>query len=190
MTLTTLKPLKTLLLPLLGCVILPAAVSSCGSSDNSLDGYLEWYEQNITWYHEMQDRKNPDGTPYFTELSPDYYRNSGVLIHYFNDRSLTAANLSPLENSTVKVCYIGRLCNDVAFDSSYLRVDSVAQFQVNGLIEGWQVALNDMHVGDSAEVIIPFLQAYGTEGSGTIPPYSYLRFNMRLDDITDYEKRP
>ncbi|MDE6248106.1 MAG: FKBP-type peptidyl-prolyl cis-trans isomerase, partial [Paramuribaculum sp.] len=85
---------------------------------------------------------------------------------------------------------IGHLCNDLAFDSSYLLVDSVAHFQVNGVIEGWQIALNDMHVGDSAEVIIPFLQAYGSEGSGTIPPYSYLRFNMRLDDITNYETRP
>ncbi|MBD5193330.1 MAG: hypothetical protein HDS08_07550 [Bacteroides sp.] len=181
---------SSLLLPLLACVVLPAVTTSCGSDDNTLDDYYTWYEQNVNWYHEMQARTNSDGTPYFTELSPSFYPKSGVLIHYFNDRTLTAGNLSPQETSTVEVCYIGHLCNDLAFDSSYLLVDSVAHFQVNGVIEGWQIALNDMHVGDSAEVIIPFLQAYGSEGSGTIPPYSYLRFNMRLDDITNYETRP
>ena len=168
---------------------LAIAAASCMSESN-WDTYADWRKANDEWYLKMVDTLDAQGNNYYTKLSPAWNPGSGVLIHFFNDRSLTAGNLSPQETSTVEVCYIGHLCNDLAFDSSYLLVDSVAHFQVNGVIEGWQIALNDMHVGDSAEVIIPFLQAYGSEGSGTIPPYSYLRFNMRLDDITNYETRP
>lgn len=179
-------PIVILLLAALG---LPGAVSSCHHS-NDTDEDVEWLQKNLTWYAEMQARTNADGTPFYTELNPDFYKSSGVLIHYFNDRSLTADNLSPLETSTVNVRYIGHLYNDEPFDSSYLNNDGIAQFKVNGVIDGWQIALNDMHVGDTAEVIIPFLQAYGADGSSSIPPYSYLRFNLRLVDIPAYEINP
>ncbi|MDE7125880.1 MAG: FKBP-type peptidyl-prolyl cis-trans isomerase [Muribaculaceae bacterium] len=47
-----------------------------------------------------------------------------------------------------------------------------------------------MRVGDTAEVLIPYSMAYGMSGSGSIPPYSNLRFNVRLVDIVNYETRP
>ena len=47
-----------------------------------------------------------------------------------------------------------------------------------------------MHVGDTVQIIIPYDLAYGQSGSGSIPPYSALRFNMRLMDVPGYEARP
>ena len=46
-----------------------------------------------------------------------------------------------------------------------------------------------MHVGDTAEIIVPYNVAYGVSYTGTILPYSSLRFNLRLDDIYKYEAK-
>ena len=111
------------------------------------------------------------------------------MIKYFNDKALTENNLSPLYTSTVDVKYIGRLYDDVAFDSSYTSTspaDSVTRFKLNNLIEGWVVGLTDMHIGDSCELIIPYEFAYGATGSSSINPYSNLRFNLKLVDIPGY----
>lgn len=151
---------------------------------------MQWRTDNITWYNTQKALKNADGTPYYTQLAPDWYLSSGVLIHWFNDTTLTSGNLVPMATSTVDVIYQGRLYNDTIFDNSYalkINGDSIYRSQVNNNIDGWTIALTHMHVGDSVEVIIPYSQAYGTEGSGSIAPYSVLRFNMKLVDVYRYE---
>ena len=55
------------------------------------------------------------------------------------------------------------------------------------MIAGWKLAVQNMHVGDSVEVLIPYAQAYGTKSNGVIKPYTALRFNLRLVDIPYYE---
>lgn len=175
---------------------LGAAVGACGDDDNSinLDKYQDWKEQNEAWLEQMEAKKNPDGSPYFEKVVPAWNPGAYILMHYFNDRAQTADNLSPLYTSTVDVRYIGYDCNDEPFDSSsidnsYGRL-GIRRFAVNGLIQGWSIALMDMHVGDTAEIIIPYEIAYGTSSSGTLAPYSSLRFNLRLDDIYKYEANP
>ena len=106
---------------------------------------------------------------------------------------LTKDNLKPLLTSTVDVKYIGRLYNDVAFDSSFLRTtpaDSVFRTKLTGVIEGWQIALMNMHIGDSCEIVIPSDQAYGSSGSGSIYPYSALKFHVKLVGIPGYYVKP
>lgn len=175
----------------------PAAIAllavlpmSC-MSETTWDAYETWRKENNEWYNAKRELKNADGTPYYKTLSPEWYPESGVLIHYFNDRKLTEGNLSPLMTSTVDMVYIGRLYNDTIFDSSYSNTasygDSIFRTQPNSVIDGWQIALNDMRVGDTCEVIIPYPQAYGSSGQGSIPPYSALRFNMKLVRIAAYE---
>lgn len=89
----------------------------------------------------------------------------------------------------MNVKYIGRLCNDVPFDSSYLQTDSVFQTRPDKLIQGWTIALLYMRVGDSARVVIPYTLGYGSSSQGIIPPYSTLVFDLKLVDIVDYEKQ-
>lgn len=170
-------------------IVVAVAVSSC-DSENSWDTYKEWRETNDQFYEAQKLLKNQDGTPFYTELNPNWIPNSGVLIHYFNDRSLTAGNLVPLVTSTVDVKYKGWLCNDVAFDSSYLSTtygDSIFRTIPNETIVGWQVALTNMAVGDSVRVVIPWSLAYGTESSGVILPFSDLIFDMKLVDVYSYQ---
>lgn len=165
-------------------------ISSC-SDNNDWDSYMEWQKTNTEWYQAQKNLKNADGTNFYTQLTPDWYTQSGVLIHYFNDRAATAGNLVPMLTSSVKVKYKGELYNGTPFDSSYSEVDSTRTFTLSdGLIAGWQIALTHMHVGDSCRVIIPYAQGYGTNGSGTISPFSTLSFDIKLVDIPTYEIRP
>lgn len=179
---------------IIAAAVIAGVFPSCNSDDNNLNDYLEWKKKNIEWIEQMAAKKNPDGTDYYTKVVPDWYKGGYVLMHYFNDRSTTAGNLSPLYTSTVDVRYIGYDCEDEPFDSSYTvttgGVRGVARFQCNGVIPGWSVALMDMHVGDSAEIVIPYEMAYNTAYTGTILPYSALRFNVRLEDIYRYEAKP
>ena len=169
-----------------------AAFTSC-KDNNNWSAYEEWRKVNNEWYAEQMARKHPDGSNYYTVVQPDWYPRSGVLIHYFNDRSLTQGNLQPMITSKVTVKYHGRLYDDSCFDSTSTGSDSVRTFTLSSTIVGWQIALTQMHVGDSCEIILPYAQAYDTQGSTsssgvyTIPPYSALRFNIGLKAVPDYE---
>lgn len=173
--------------PYILIIALVAMVCSCVSNSDTWSTYYEWRSENLGWLQEQMDKKNDDGTPYYKKVIPGWDSTSYVLMHYFNDTTLTAGNLTPKSTSTVDVIYHGRLYNDVAFDSSYLQTDSVFNTPVSGVITGWQIALQTMKVGDSCEVIIPYESGYGYSGSGSIPPYSVLVFGMKLTDITAYE---
>lgn len=168
-----------------------AFLSSCNDKKTTWEEYEEFRKVNENYYTEQVGRKNPDGTPYYTVLRPSWNPGAEILIHYFNDRALTAGNLRPMYTSTCAVKYIGRLFNDAAFDSSYLATsqwgDSVVLFSPKDVIAGWTIALLDMNVGDSCEIIVPYSQGYGSSGSGLIPPYATLRFNMKLTNIPYYE---
>ncbi len=165
-------------------------VGSCSDDGYDMETYAEYQQANIEWYNEQANLKNDDGTDFYTKLSPNWYPSSGVLIHYFNDRELTENNLVPLSTSTVSVKYKGWLYTGAAFDSSYTEVDSIRTFTLNdGLIDGWKVALTNMHVGDSCRVIIPYALGYGVNGSSAIPAFSTLAFDIKLVDIPAYEVR-
>ena len=167
-------------------------LSACHDEENTTwDTYTEWRELNDAWLREMQAKLDVDGKPYYETLIPAWNPSAMILIHYFNDRSETAGNLSPLYTSVVDVRYVGRNCEGVGFDSSTLvnTYDKlgIQRFACNGTIQGWSIALMDMHVGDTAEIIVPYGLAYGASTAGSILPYSNLQFNLRLDDIYRYE---
>lgn len=179
--------MKKLIYISIAAISLLASTTSCGSSDNNWNDYKEWRNANYEWYLEQQQLTNDDGTPYYTQLNPLSYPQSGILIHYFNDRSLTAGNLSPKETSSVKVKYTGKLYDGTVFDQTYESTTETRTFPLNGTITAWQIAVADMHVGDTCQIVAPYPVAYGENGTSSIPPYSNLQFNIRLVDITGYE---
>jgi FKBP-type peptidyl-prolyl cis-trans isomerase FklB len=87
---------------------------------------------------------------------------------------------TPTATDVVSVHYAGRLVDGQEFDSS-LKSGQPAQFPVNGVIQGWQVALQSMKVGDKWEVVIPPDLAYGDRGAGEkIGPDATLVFEVEL----------
>ncbi|MDH3691549.1 MAG: FKBP-type peptidyl-prolyl cis-trans isomerase [Gammaproteobacteria bacterium] len=91
---------------------------------------------------------------------------------------------TPAVTDTVIVHYEGKLINGTKFDSSYAR-GTPATFPVNGIIPGWQEALQLMKVGAIWEVFIPAELAYGTQGAaaGGIGPNETLVFKVELIEV-------
>ncbi|MEY8239512.1 MAG: FKBP-type peptidyl-prolyl cis-trans isomerase [Cycloclasticus sp.] len=86
----------------------------------------------------------------------------------------------PAATDTVDVHYEGSLINGTVFDSSIKRGEP-ATFPVNGVIQGWQEALQLMNVGSKWKVFIPSELAYGAQGAGgDIGPNETLIFEMEL----------
>ncbi len=176
-------------------VLAVCALAACSDDQQTTwDEYSDWRELNDRWLDELKAKRNPDGTPYYTEVIPRWNPGTYVLMHYFNDPAENAGNLSPLYTSVVDVRYVGHDANGAGFDSSTLVTQygrpGVARFNVNSVIQGWGIALERMHVGDTVELIVPYGAAYGSSINSGVKPYSNLRFNIRLEDIYKYEARP
>jgi FKBP-type peptidyl-prolyl cis-trans isomerase len=81
--------------------------------------------------------------------------------------------------------YTGWLTNGQKFDSS---VDRNEPFEVAAgvgqVIQGWDIALLRMRVGDKIKVTIPPELGYGASGAaGVIPPNATLIFEMELLEV-------
>lgn len=88
-------------------------------------------------------------------------------------------NDTPTLQSVVTVHYRGTLVNGREFDNSY-RDACPAAFRLNELIEGWQQALLQMHVGDKWILYIPYTLGYGKRTVESIPGFSTLIFEIEL----------
>lgn len=100
----------------------------------------------------------------------------GVLYKVIEQGSGT---VSPKPDSVVTVHYRGTLINGREFDNSYKRAYPEA-FRLNQVIDGWQLALLQMHVGDKWMIYIPSDLGYGNRPSGPIPAFSTLVFEVEL----------
>jgi len=89
----------------------------------------------------------------------------------------------PKLTDTVEVDYRGTLIDGREFDSSYAR-GKPAVFPVNGVIPGWQEALQDMQEGAKWQIYVPSELAYGDRGAGgLIGPNATLIFDVELHKI-------
>ena len=175
-----------LVIGLLG--VLGFGLSSCLGNEVE-DKYKDWRKTNNEWFEQQQAN-----TTYYKTVTAPWDPNGQVLIHWYNDTMLTRDNLKPLLTSGVEVKYRGMLYDGTPFDSSYLSTsprDSIAQFTVNSVIDGWSLGVMQMHVGDSCRMVIPYSMGYGTSSRGSvIIPYSTLVFDIKLDNIYAYEVKP
>lgn len=90
---------------------------------------------------------------------------------------------SPTATDRVRAHYHGTLIDGTVFDSS---VDRGQPFEtaVNGVIKGWQEALQLMRVGDKWKLFVPPELAYGEKGAGgAIGSNATLIFEVELLSI-------
>lgn len=177
----------TLALALMGSL----ALTSCLGDD---EGDSDYRKANDAWYNSQAQLLDASGKNYYMLVTAEWDPSAQVLIHWFNDQSATAANLTPLYTSTVDVKYKGVLYNGTPFDSSYARTtpaDSIFRTKLaTSVIAGWTIALTHMHIGDSCRVVVPYAQAYGSTKYTGIPAYSALQFDVKLVGIPYYEAKP
>lgn len=99
-------------------------------------------------------------------------------------RLVEAGNIErkPIPGNQVIVHYEGRLLDGKLFDSSRLRGETFEfQLGVGQVIQGWDIGLQLMDLGEVAELYIPSYLAYGDRGSGNvIPPNTILVFEIEL----------
>lgn len=162
--------------------------TGCLSEDEP--SYSDWATRNQEWIDAAEKETLPEGGLAYSKLTPDWAPGTFVLMKWYNTRQQTASKLSPLDNSTVKIKYELNNIDGTRLDDSYSRYsdgDSIYQTTPSSMISGVRFALSQMHVGDSVAVVVPYTAGYGTVAYGNIPPYSTLRFNIKLVSIPYFE---
>lgn len=169
--------------------LLSFALTSClGNDDDSFD-YQAWKTRNEQYFLQAEDSVDASGRKVFERVVPSWCPGVYTLVQWHNDRSLTAGNLMPMDNSTCDIVYEGQYIDGTVFDNSYTQTtygDSIARFVPTNLIVGFWATLTQMHVGDSVTCVIPSDAGYGTSSS-SILPYSTLIFHLKLKGIHKYE---
>ena len=91
---------------------------------------------------------------------------------------------SPVPGTMVAVAYKGMLLDGKVFDQSQPDKPLKTRIARDGLIDGWEEALQKMHKGERWLLIVPPELAYGVHGN---PPLikrnATLVFDMRLEDF-------
>lgn len=84
--------------------------------------------------------------------------------------------------SRVTVSYTGWLYDASKPDGKGTQFDTSpnATFPLTGVIAGWQRGVAGMKVGGQRRLVIPPELAYGSSGSGPIPPNATLVFDIAL----------
>ena len=116
---------------------------------------------------------------FLKELSTQEGINSLPCGIYYKVLETGEGKVSPTVRSIVSVHYRGTLTDGKEFDNSYKR-NCPEAFRLCDVIDGWQIALHQMHVGDKWMIYIPSEMGYGSKASGPIPANSTLIFEVEL----------
>jgi len=151
--------------------------------ETSAQGYVMTYMQNrqAEKMKAMYSKNIADGEKFLA----DNKKRDGVLettsgLQYEVITMGTGAKPSPTD--VVRVHYTGTLADGNKFDSSLDRGEP-AEFGVNQVIQGWQEGIQLMPAGSKFKFYIPYELGYGENGTGPIPPYSTLVFEVELLEI-------
>jgi FKBP-type peptidyl-prolyl cis-trans isomerase FkpA len=93
----------------------------------------------------------------------------------------------------ITLVYEGRFLNDSVFDGT--KKEGKPYHFISGthhVIEGWELAMKKLHMGDEARLILPSKLAYGQAGiqdpkSGAfmVPPFTPIIFDMKIISVED-----
>ena len=106
-------------------------------------------------------------------------RESGL--YYIETEAGTG--LQPQQGDSVFVHYTGMLIDSTVFDTSVGGNPFVFALGTGYVISGWDEGIAYMKEGGKATLIIPSVLGYGSSGSGSVPPYSTLIFDVELVDV-------
>ena len=91
------------------------------------------------------------------------------------------SSATPTVRSIITAHYTGRTIDGKLFDSSRGGVPLACR--LSDLIEGWIIAIQQMHIGDKWEIYIPAEMGYGKFSQPGIPGGSTLIFEIELIGI-------
>lgn len=181
------------------------SIVSCSESDGTEDKYADWEVRNQRYIDSIAtvaEANQGEGVGQWRiirsyKLGELGLNETGKVNENVYCKILAKGDgdTSPLFTDSVSVHYKGQLIplNDgqnVVFQKSYngeeldLETDVPRGFWLNStLITGWPTALQKMKAGDRWELYIPSDLGYKEDGSGTIPGYSTLIFDMYVVNV-------
>lgn len=183
-------------------LLFAAVIASClfAACDETADvnEYANWRERNQRFIDSIaavaEDNADGNWRIYKSYTLPPDNPNELVQMKNVNDyvychieQSGTGATL-PIYTDSIRANYRMWLINNELIDQSFRgefnpSFSVPAKFAMNGTITGWTTAMQQMHVGDSWTIYIPYTLGYGTTPSGTIPAYSALKYWVNLAGI-------
>jgi FKBP-type peptidyl-prolyl cis-trans isomerase FkpA len=95
-------------------------------------------------------------------------------LYYVVDEPGTGSTY-PAAGSTVTVKYKGYLLSGTVFDSSDMYTTALSN-----VIKGWQEGIPFFKKGGKGKIIMPSSLGYGSNGSGQIPPFAPLVFEIEV----------
>lgn len=188
---------RTLLLLIFSAVVF----SSCKEESDEVEEYPNWKVTNEAYIKAKYDyAQSVINGSWFTLKSYQYNDsvpktvNNSVVVQVITTGTGTK---SPIYSDSVQVNYRGYLLQSTSytssddpelglvFDESYsgkfsLDTARPSSMYVGSVVDGFATVLQKMHVGDRWKVYIPYQLGYSESGSGTIPGYSTLVFDIQL----------
>lgn len=165
------------LLPLLGIVL---SLLHTGCKSRADEPVTPKRAENEKFFHSFEGKSDYRKLLFANEDYPIYHK-------VLKEAPAENKGLKPLQNSKVSVLYSGKLMSGEYFDKSLdkpVTFDLYNRHTGNGVIKGFRIALQNMDVGDSWEVVIPWQLGYGAYPQGyLIPAYSTLIFTVELVEI-------
>lgn len=179
-------------------------LASCKEEDDTIEEFPNWQATNDAYFSNLVEETKAANAaddyrkvliPCFTmpDNSYSYSYCDYIVVEKLESGTGTT---SPLFTDTVEVHYVGKLLpsankykeNGYEFDRSYQgtfnpQTATPMQFAVNGVRKGFATALMKMHRNDHWRVYLPYQLGYGSSASGSIPAYSTLIFDLRLEDF-------
>jgi FKBP-type peptidyl-prolyl cis-trans isomerase FklB len=153
------------------------------TEDEVMNALMTFQQQLVEQQQAMAEAARNEGVDFLAQNG----QRSGVTttasgLQYEVLESGDAAGSSPAASDSVLAHYEGRFIDGEVFDSSIERGEP-AQFMLNQVIPGWTEGLQLMKPGDKWRLYIPSDLAYGPGGSGPIPPFSVLVFDVELIEV-------
>ncbi len=176
---------KFYLLPLLAVVLM---MVSCEEVKEATK-FDNWGPRNDAYMDSLAAVYDAKTDPALQRFVP--MTNAKVFIYYKDITPSTnvVVDQQPLYTQGVSVYYRGYYIFGESFDQNFTganpdpEFDAPTTFMVTGVVSGWTEVLQRMKKGQRWMVYLPYEMAYGASGSGAIPGYSTLIFDMELIDI-------
>ncbi|MCL1938491.1 MAG: FKBP-type peptidyl-prolyl cis-trans isomerase [Candidatus Azobacteroides sp.] len=143
-------------------------LAACNSGSSSSE---QWKANNDDAYNQI--KKNSNWALISTPEGP-----TGV---YCQVLVAGKGDEHPIQTASVTVNYTGKYYTGTVFDSG-----TSVTFNVNGVVIGLGVALQNMVVGDKWNVCIPYYLGYGASIYSSIQAYTTLFFEVELLKINQY----
>ena len=137
----------------------------------------EYIQANKDWLEAKAKEEGVKALPkgiYYKVLSEG--RSSSARLLPEGRKNLDSAK--PTDRSIITAHYTGRTIDGKQFDSSRGGVPLACR--LCDLIEGWIIAIQQMHIGDKWELYIPAEMGYGKFSQPGIPGGSTLIFEIEL----------